>query len=117
MKNIDLYFYLARRDKQGIRFIANFLSRKQSPTRITDNNINSLFVPINYLKEIQQKIYESRMLWEPWVETAETFEKLKVLLQKRGYVNIPITPRPEIITGSLLLNSKLENQISMLRKS
>lgn len=116
MKTFDLYFYLAKRDKQGIRILAKFFSRKQSPTIVTDNNLPNLFIPLNYLNEIKQKIYESRMLWEPWVETAETFDEFKSLLTKRGYYNIPISSRPEIMTNSIILNNKLENKISMLRK-
>jgi len=117
VKTFDLYFYLAKRDKQGIRILAKFLSKQQSPIRVTEDNIDNLFIPLNYLNEIKQKIYDSRMLWEAWVETADTFENFTTLLRKRQYVNIPITSRPEITTGSIVLNNKLENQISMLRKS
>jgi hypothetical protein len=117
MKTIDLYFYLARRDKQGIRILAKFLSRPQNLTRITDNNINNLFIPINYINSIKQKIYDSRMMWEPWVETYDTFENFKSALQKRGFSNVPIVLSPEILTESFVLNNRLENQVSMLRKA
>jgi hypothetical protein len=118
MKTFDLYFYLAKRDKQGVRILAKFLSKQQSPTRLNDDNLTKLNIPSNYLNEINQKVYESRMSWEPWVETAEKFEDLTNLLAKRGYKNIPISARTEIaIMGSILLNNRLENQVSMLRKS
>lgn len=117
MKNLDLYFYLAKRDKQGIRILAKFISRTQSPIRITDGNISNLYLPPGYLKEIKQKIYDERMLWEPWVETADTFENFKYLLKKRGYSNLPFVSRPEMNFDAILLNNKLDNVVSMIRKS
>lgn len=116
MKNLNLYVYLTKRDKQGARILIKFLSRPQSPTRITDDNISKLFIPTNYLNLLKQKIYESRMLWEPWVETADTFESLKSILIKRGYTNLPLTDSPEIISDNSVLNNKLDNKLSMLRK-
>ena len=117
MKKLDLYLYLARRDKQGVRIISKFISRPQNLTLVTDENIANLFIPSNYLNDIKQKIYESRMLWECWVETCDTFENFKVLLSKRGYSNIPISPRPEINTSFITLNNKLENKRFMIRKA
>jgi len=57
----DLYLYLARRDKSGIRILDG---------------------------QITQIIYDARMLWEPWVESANTFEELRASLKIRGYTNI-----------------------------
>jgi hypothetical protein len=40
-------------------------------------------------EEIDQIIYDNRMLWETWVQSAANFNALKANLVKRGYSNLP----------------------------
>jgi len=115
-KLVDFYFYFVKRDKRGIRIIAKFLSTEQAATRITDENIKNLAIPTDILATINQKMYDSRMLWEPWVETSDTYENMKILFKKRGYTNIPISSQAEIFVSTYTLNNKLEKKRVMVQK-
>ena len=79
----NLWLYLARRDKKGVRIIATLRSRPQSVVRISDLNVLNL--PRTWQTEIFRIIQEDRMLWEPFVESAVDFDALKSNLKKRGY--------------------------------
>ena len=113
----DLYFYLARRDKKGVRIIAKFQGTPQMATRISD--ISSL-VPPNLSGSLNQIIYDSRMLWEPWVESAESYADLRNSLEIRGYTNIPISSTAEYkmknMQKPLIDTSSLPQRTTMLRK-
>lgn len=43
-------------------------------------------------RKIYQLIFNNRMNYEPWIETAKDFEDLKLSLRERGYVNLPNGP-------------------------
>ena len=120
-KITDLYLYLARRDKAGIRILARLKSTNRLPTILDEAGLISLQLPSSWYKEISQTIYESRMLWEPWIQSVTTFEEFRNSLKKRGYTNIPVSSQPEFIVSTVetqIVNvSRLPQNKTMLRKN
>lgn len=115
----DIYLYLGRRDKNGIRLLSKFLGRKQLPIRIDD--VNSLQLPVIWQTQLNQIIFEQRMLWEPWLESADSYDELRAMLKVRGYTNIPINAQLELNFANLqtpsINVSHLIQRTTMLRKA
>jgi len=110
-KQIKVWIYLTRRDKSGVRFLSQFRSKKEiSPTRI--KNIAELNIPPENAQKLDEIIFQSRLEWEPWLESADSFDIIKNKIKKRGYYNIPISFVPE--TGSNNINLAPEIYISSL---
>lgn len=100
-----VWVYLTRRDKEGVRFIALFRGNEEiSPTRITD--FSNLGLEASYINQLKNITYESRLLWEPWIETNKSFDLIKTKLKKRGYDNLPLSFLPEI-GGNNFLSSPM----------
>lgn len=120
-KITDLYLYLARRDKAGIRILARLKSTDRLPIILNEAGLSSLQLSPSWYKEISQIIYESRMLWEPWIQSVTTFEDFRNSLKKRGYTNIPVSSQPEFIVSTVetqIVNvSRLLQNKTMLRKN
>lgn len=116
---LDLYIYLLRRDKKGVKILSLIKGKPLIPTKIVD--AAELNLPGNLAKEINNAIFDSRMMWECWAETTDTFENLRKSLTKRGYVNIPSSNQPELkYSGSKLpvANvSKISKQSVMLQNA
>jgi hypothetical protein len=114
----ELYLYLGRRDKTGIRILAKMNGDSQNAVRL--DNISNLYLPIGWEIQINQIIHDSRMMWEPWLESASSFEDLASKLNKRGYKNLPINGSTELrdstVSNPLINTSHLPNKTSMLRK-
>lgn len=112
-----LWLYLGRRDLKGVNILAILTAREQNPTRLA--NISTLGLPLTIASQIEKKIFDDRMLWEPWIETAATFEDLRASLKLRGYTQIPISGQPFFskITSNLINISRVEKQKTMIRKS
>lgn len=89
----NLWFYLARRDRKSVRLLSVFSSRKQPAVRLTDLSILNL--PPSWQAQVEKEVEDHKMYWEPWVETADTFDDLAESLKKRGYTGIPISGRVE----------------------
>ena len=83
-----LYLYLARRDKKGLRVISVFDGPETPPVRLQD--VSLLHLPRHMEADISRAIHENRMYWEPWLETAESYEALKRSVRARGYTSVPI---------------------------
>lgn len=117
----NLYLYLARRDKTGIRIVAKLIGLKQSPVRLDSAGLLSLQLPPTWYNQFNQTIYDNRMLWEPWIQSVDTFENFRAELKKRGYSNIPTSSQPEFTMStiqSMTANvSYLPNQKTMIRKN
>ena len=78
-----LYLYLARRDKRAIKILTTFRGHAVPPTRVQD--IRQLGLPREMANKLNQIIQDDRLLWEPWVESAESFDQLRTSLSNRGY--------------------------------
>lgn len=87
-----VYLYLARRDKKGCKIIMILQGLETYPTRLTD--VNSLRLPADLIVELQNIIHDNRMDWEPWVESANSYEELRQKLVNRGYSQIPLKANP-----------------------
>jgi len=95
-----LWLYLAKRDAKGIRILANLQGREHSAVRLTDLTV--LQLPSKWHLEIDQMIQDNRLLWEPWIESAATYEELRQRLKKRGYSGIPVNGQPDFMRSELL---------------
>ena len=117
-KTIDLYLYLGRRDKGGVRILSKFQGRSQMAVRIED--LGPLHLPDGWEGQLEQMIFDSRMLWEPWIESADSFDNLRSSLKIRGYTNIPVSSQPEFLSSATQMStinvSHLPRKITMLRK-
>jgi len=110
-EQIKVWIYLTRRDKSGVRFLSQFRSKMEiSPTRI--KNIADLSIPTENIQKLDEIIFQSRLEWEPWIESANSFDVIKNKIKKRGYSNIPISFIPE--TGSNNINLTPEIHTSNL---
>jgi hypothetical protein len=115
----NVYIYLTRRDKTSVRILAKFIGQEILVQRLS--NLEFLNIPISLRSEIEQKIYDDRMMWEPWVDSCNNFEEFRAALKIRGYSNIPLSEQPEITAttaSAYAINTKnLIQKKTMLRKN
>lgn len=120
-ETVNLFIYLARRDKTGIRIIARVIGRELSSVRLTEESLLSLQLPSSWYTEISQIVYNDRMQWEPWIESISDFATWRTSLKKRGYSNIPVSSQPEFTQSkveSIQVNvAYLPIKKKMLRKN
>lgn len=85
----NLYVYLSRLDKKGIKTIIAFnFNGKCYPTKV--KNISDLNLNPKITKIIENEYNLNKMQYELYVESAPSFDELKDSLKKRGYKNLPI---------------------------
>ena len=113
----DLYLYLARRDKKSVRILAKFLSTSISTVRIDDSNISLIRMPNSLLPTVQQEIYDNRMLWQAWLETAESYESFRIRLAKSGHTNIPLSSQPKFFMSTVKVFPKFSVKQIMVQKT
>ncbi len=94
----DIYLYLARRDRSSVRILCKLRGYEINASRI--QNVDTLGLPPDWTTALNQIIYDNRMLWEPWVESADTYEDLKDSLRLRGYKNLPMSGQPEFTAAN-----------------
>jgi hypothetical protein len=87
MEKKMIYLYLARRDKKEVKILATFNGDKIHRTLIQD--VTDLNLPDVYAGDIKQVFEEHKMLWEVWIESADSFQNLTNVLVKRGYQKMP----------------------------
>lgn len=103
----NLYLYLARLDKKGIKTLCSFAyPNKVYPTRI--NNLQELNMHPEVYAKISKEANENRMQYELYAESASSFDELKKSLRERGYSNLPMQQftgytHPTIINKSALI--------------
>ena len=84
----EVFIYLARLDKKGIKAVSSFRhSAKVYPTKIDD--VSSLGLSPDLAGRVSKEAYENRMHYELYLESAPSFEELKNALRSRGYANLP----------------------------
>lgn len=81
-----------------VLYVFRGIGRKIHPNKI--DNIGEFNLPVKLQNSIQKSIKDNRMLWEPWVESADSFKDLKESLKKRGYKDLPVTSFPKFKEGS-----------------
>ena len=113
-----LYVYLVRRDKKGAQ-VLTILEGDSMPVRL--NDIKQLQLSSVLESEIAAIIHENRMMWEPWVESADSYVELRKCLRKRGYTNIalhgtPLYRQTDLYNLQKANTKKLPIKNSMLRR-
>jgi len=88
---MQTFIYLMKRNKKAMKIVA-ILSGTCSTQRLSDVSVLSL--PKELEKEITEVLYENRMQWEAWVESAESLADLIQSLSKRGFANFPVKYNP-----------------------
>jgi hypothetical protein len=89
-----LYLYLASRNKQGIKLVSVLKGDSIVTSRVTD--LNRLNLPETWQAKISRIIEDNKMLYEPWIESAGSFNELRERLKTRGYTNVGSSPTPMI---------------------
>ena len=85
--NSKIYLYLARRDRKGIKVLTTFRGHAVPPTRVSD--LRHLGLNQSFTNQLEAMVEEEKLLWEPWVEAAESFADLQKSLRNRGYMQLP----------------------------
>ena len=69
------------------------------------SNIKILGLPPSWEGKISDMIEQNKIYWEPWVQTANSFDDLRLNLKARGYSNIPANGYPMIlVTPQVIVN-------------
>lgn len=115
MKN-NLYIYLARLDKKGIKVLTAFeYSKKIYPTKIRD--VKELNLKSELDSFISKQFHENRMHYELYLETADSFNNLRSSLSKRGYSNLPLHQFTNYILPSAINDKNLiSDSFTMLKR-
>lgn len=106
----NLYIYLARLDKKGIKVIGGFIyDKKVYPTRVRD--IGNLNMNPEISGRITKEAHDNRMHYELYMESATSFNELKDSLTRRGYTNLPMQQftgytKPTTINSMALVTDK-----------
>lgn len=83
-----IYLYIARRDKKGMRLVAVLDGPVTSPVRLRE--VSLLNLPPHVEADVTRVIQENRMYWEPWLESAASYQDLKQAVRARGYTQVPV---------------------------
>jgi len=89
VNDATIWIYLGKRDKSGVMILTQLQGKKIIASRLS--NIDDLKLPIDYKDFLKTMIYENRMLYEPWIESASNYTSLREQLKARGYSNIPVS--------------------------
>src|SRR5574343_2116453 len=87
-----LYLYLAKRSRQEIKLITVLQGENVVSSKITD--LSKLSWPPLWEHKINKIIYDNRLLYEPWIESATSFEELRSRLFEKGFKDITSNPSP-----------------------
>ena len=99
-----IFLYLGRRDKKDVRVINVLDGPETPPTRLSD--VKLLNLPANMETEVVQIVYDNRMYWEAWLESAASYEALKNALRQRGY-RVPSHADPMYLGDRLRVKAHL----------
>jgi hypothetical protein len=117
MAKSNLYVYLARLDKKGIKVISAFaFDQKVYATRI--NDVDKLNLNPQIGSAIAKEAYDNRMQYELFIESADSFDDLKSSLRKRGYSHLPISQFSGYVPSTYINKEALVTKSStMLRRN
>jgi hypothetical protein len=60
--------------------------------------VKDLGLPPGWESRISEIVHTHKMMWEPWLETANNYQELRQFLKKRGYRGLPAGGTP-ILNG------------------
>lgn len=83
-----LYLYLASRSKKGIKIITILQGKSTSASKLVD--LKKLDLPLIWQLKIDKIIQDHKMLYEPWIESADSYHELKQRLINRDYKELPL---------------------------
>lgn len=86
--------------------ITVFRGQQVKPTKI--NDISSLKLPQLWHRKIEKIVYDNRMEYEVYMESAEGYNALRKSLTSRNYKNVPNMSNPLLNIAS---NEKPEPQL------
>jgi len=86
-----LFLYLAKRNKSQIKLLAVLNGAECQPMRI---DVKRLSLPSTLTDKLDNYIYQERMLWEPWIESATNYPEFVRSLQRRGFSKLPLCAKP-----------------------
>lgn len=108
MKNQILYIYLARRDKTSIKTLASFsTNEKFYPTKLDLDNLNKYQISQDIIQSIKKEISKNKLIYEVYIESAESMIEFRNSLIARGYKNIPLQQINFRIRGKDTINENL----------
>jgi hypothetical protein len=114
-----IYIYLVKRDKGSVRILLKVTGKPINASRLEETQ--TLNLPVDWKNQLDQIIYDNRMLWEPWIESSGSFEDFRAALKTRKYLNIPLTAQPEIsstiATTTIINTSSFAKRNTMIRKA
>lgn len=86
----QIYVYLAKKDKKGIKTIASFSSNiKCYPTKVELENLDQVQLASSIKNTIYEEINKNKLIYDIYIESSDSFENLRKSLLERGYKNIP----------------------------
>jgi len=117
MTRNSLYIYLARRDKKGIKVVSAFdFDGKVYPTRV--ENLTKLGLSPQVSSKVAKEAYENRMEYELFIESAESFDELRISLGKRGYSQLPLQQFTGYVGPTTInKNSLITAKSTMIRRN
>lgn len=75
-----------------MKVLCTFPHQVCGPRRV--QNLEELKLDPVLENNVKQTIQEYGLLWELWVEAAETYDALRDSLRKRGYTKVPLPSTP-----------------------
>ena len=93
-----LFLYLASRKKEGIKLVAVMAGEPTVSTRLTD--LQRLHLPHAWEVQIAKIIDDNKMHYEPWLESAESYNDLRDRLRARGYTQLAMGAVPMLNLGA-----------------
>jgi hypothetical protein len=120
MSQNQIYIYLARKDKKGIKTIASFSNNtKCFPTIVEFENLDKLNLSDNVKNAIYQEINSNKLIYDIYVESSTSFEELRKSLIGRGYKNIPFQQISRRLNKGTMINkdSLVTEKSTMIRRN
>lgn len=117
-KRNEMYVYLARRDRKGVKILASFdHSSTVHPTKVDLKDISGLGMDPGVNSVVAKEAFDNRMHYELYLETADSFEGLRSSLAGRGYSRIPSHKiSPVINRGALNGRLLVTDRATMIKR-
>lgn len=91
-----LYLYLASRSKQGAKIVTTFKLDTDKEVNSPLTSLEELGLPPQWKMAVGKILNDNKMLYEPRLETANSYAELRQKLKDRGFTNLPMGEIPMI---------------------